>query len=98
MFIILLDVYFLGAGTRQFTATLGAPGPGGVIGGVPVRGDVLLRCYTRSSPTSIHTNSAFAKGERKLLFSCQFHTCAVSDFTIIFTKYDLDEACNGKIL
>ncbi|XP_077290561.1 focal adhesion protein tensin isoform X2 [Arctopsyche grandis] len=88
------NVYSLGVGARQFTAALGSAGSGGTAGGVAVRGDVLLRCYTRPPPLASQSNSSLNKNERRLLFSCQFHTCAVSDFTIIFTKNDLDHACN----
>lgn len=30
------------------------------------------------------------------MFACQFHTCAVADYTLSFTKQELDLACNGK--
>lgn len=94
-FFFFSDVYSLGVGARQFTAALGSPSSAGAAGGVAVRGDVLLRCYTRPHPLASHAGSPLNKNERRLLFSCQFHTCAVSDFTIIFTKNDLDYACNG---
>ena len=30
------------------------------------------------------------------MFACQFHTCAVSDYTLSFTRSELDYACDGK--
>nr|CAD7587410.1 unnamed protein product [Timema genevievae] len=35
-----------------------------------------------------------AQGSRELVFSCQFHTCAVTDYTLSFTRQELDHACN----
>ncbi|KAK7865077.1 hypothetical protein R5R35_014617 [Gryllus longicercus] len=31
---------------------------------------------------------------RQLVFACQFHTCAVADYTLSFTRQELDNACN----
>lgn len=84
----------MGSGARQFTASLG-PNPGGVA----VRGDVLLRCYSRPSPAAtLPPDPILARQQRRLLFSCQFHTCAVADYTLIFTKNELDHACYGKLI
>nr|XP_002737739.2 PREDICTED: tensin-1-like [Saccoglossus kowalevskii] len=46
-----------------------------------IRGDVLVKCYHRSQANS-----------RDVVFRCQFHTCAISQYHLAFTKYELDDA------
>jgi hypothetical protein len=38
----------------------------------------------------------FYREGRELIFSCQFHTCAVADFTLTFNRQELDHACLGE--
>ncbi|XP_047516312.1 tensin isoform X1 [Pieris napi] len=53
------------------------------VGRLSLRGDVLVRAYRRTT----HAHAA-----RHLVFACQFHTCAVVDHTLSFTKLQLDHA------
>lgn len=55
------------------------------VGRLALRGDVLVRAYRRAAPA-----------QRRLVFACQFHTCAVADHTLSFTKQQLDHAAHGK--
>ncbi|XP_061378898.1 tensin-1 isoform X3 [Danaus plexippus] len=55
------------------------------VGRLALRGDVLVRAYRRPAHTNTHT-------QRHLVFACQFHTCAVADHTLSFTKQQLDHA------
>ncbi len=50
-----------------------------------LRGDILIKCYHHK------VNSA----TRDVIFRCQFHTCAISDYVLNFTKSELDDACEG---
>lgn len=59
------------------------------VGRLALRGDVLVRAYRR--PAHAHAQ------QRHLVFACQFHTCAVADHTLSFTKQQLDHAAHGKI-
>jgi hypothetical protein len=34
---------------------------------------------------------------RELIFSCQFHTCAIADYNLTFSRQELDHACLGKL-
>ncbi|XP_024082728.1 tensin isoform X3 [Cimex lectularius] len=88
--------------TRQFTVTVSG---GADRRGLQLRGDILLKCYHRhycndenSTRCSSPLDSSVASGEppiqRELIFSCQFHTCAVTDHTLSFTRQELDGACN----
>ena len=52
-----------------------------------LRGDVLIKCYNKKQ------NSA----TRDVIFRCQFHTCAISDYVLNFTKSELDDACEGAL-
>ncbi|CAG4944815.1 unnamed protein product [Colias eurytheme] len=54
------------------------------VGRLALRGDVLVRAYRRPA----HAHAA----PRHLVFACQFHTCAVADHTLSFTKLQLDHA------
>ncbi|XP_041979753.1 tensin-2-like isoform X3 [Aricia agestis] len=57
------------------------------VGRLALRGDVLVRAYRR--PAHAH-----ASARRHLVFACQFHTCAVADHTLSFTKLQLDHAAH----
>lgn len=65
------------------------------IGQLRLRGDVIIRCYQittneRNPLQSMRTIS------RELIFSTQFHTCAIEERDITFYRGDLDYACEGK--
>ncbi|XP_047740539.1 tensin-1 isoform X3 [Hyalella azteca] len=55
------------------------------VSGIQLRGDVLLKAYHRrlGPPPS-----------REVVFRAQFHTCAVSEKVLGFSRLDLDDACN----
>ncbi|XP_048483378.1 tensin-2 isoform X2 [Plutella xylostella] len=55
------------------------------VGRLSLRGDVLVRAYRRP---------AHSHAQRHLVFACQFHTCAVADHTLSFTKPQLDHAAH----
>lgn len=76
-------VYNVSGTARQFTVTVSGGGAGEQRRGLRLRGDILVKCYHR------HING------RDHVFSCQFHTCAVADYTLSFTRPELDMACNG---
>lgn len=59
-----------------------------------LRGDITIRCY-QIIPNDDHTIDRI---ERDLIFSVQFHTCAVSKSRISFAREDLDNACNGTLI
>ncbi|XP_069978701.1 tensin-3 isoform X10 [Penaeus vannamei] len=52
--------------------------------GVQLRGDILLKAYHRR----------LVPASREVIFRMQFHTCAVSEKVLSFTRHDLDDACN----
>lgn len=54
--------------------------------GIPLRGDILTKCYHRKSRS----------GNPELIWRCQFHTCAISDFGTVLSKQELDEAAIGE--
>lgn len=56
------------------------------VGRLALRGDVLVRAYRRPAHA--------AASQRYLVFACQFHTCAVADHTLSFTKQQLDHAAH----
>ncbi|KAJ0181854.1 hypothetical protein K1T71_002576 [Dendrolimus kikuchii] len=56
------------------------------VGRLALRGDILVRAYRR--PAQAHAS------QRYLVFACQFHTCAVADHTLSFTKQQLDHAAH----
>lgn len=60
------------------------------VGRLALRGDVLVRAYRRPA----HAHNA----QRHLVFACQFHTCAVADHTLSFTKQQLDHAAHGNFM
>ncbi|XP_017780364.1 PREDICTED: tensin, partial [Nicrophorus vespilloides] len=71
-------VYSVSRGIKQFTVNVAGKGPLGL----ELRGDILLKCYHRG------------KNHRETIFTCQFHTGAVADYTLSFSRQDLDGACN----
>lgn len=73
-------VYNVSSAVSQFTVNVA----GERRKGLQLRGDVLIKCYHRSDIG------------RETIFACQFHTCAVSDYTLSFTRQELDGACNGN--
>ncbi|XP_034231429.1 tensin-1 [Thrips palmi] len=63
--------------------------------GLQLRGDVLVKCYHRHySKKGDPNDPAHLKEAREIVFACQFHTCAVSDYTLSFTRSELDYACD----
>ncbi|XP_042223091.1 tensin-like [Homarus americanus] len=52
--------------------------------GIQLRGDILLKAYHRR----------LMPASREVIFRMQFHTCAVSEKILAFTRNDLDDACN----
>ncbi|CAL4058898.1 unnamed protein product, partial [Meganyctiphanes norvegica] len=52
--------------------------------GIQLRGDILLKAYHRR----------LVPASREVIFRLQFHTCAVSDKLLAFSRADLDDACN----
>ena len=54
--------------------------------GIPLRGDILIKCYHKK-------NNA---GQREIIWGCQFHTCAISHNSLVFSKNELDFGINGK--
>ncbi|CAG9858791.1 unnamed protein product, partial [Phyllotreta striolata] len=71
-------VYSVSSGISQFTVNINGEGRRGL----QLRGDILIKCYHRGDIG------------RETVFACQFHTCAVSDHTLSFTRQELDIACN----
>ncbi|KAL3283147.1 hypothetical protein HHI36_006301 [Cryptolaemus montrouzieri] len=71
-------IYSVANGVRQFTVNVA----GEQRKGLQLRGDILIKCYHRK-----------ADG-REIIFACQFHTCAVTDYTLSFTRQELDVAYN----
>ncbi|CAH1789423.1 unnamed protein product [Owenia fusiformis] len=49
-----------------------------------LRGDVLIKCYNRGDR------------QRDVIFRCQFHTCAISNFSLTFNKQELDDATSDE--
>ena len=63
---------------------------------VPLRGDILVACYHRRPHGGRAGGGGGGGGE--LVFRCQFHTCAVADNKLLFSKHELDGACTGGTL
>ncbi|KAM8873330.1 tensin-1 isoform 1-T1 [Synchiropus picturatus] len=49
--------------------------------GLLLKGDILLKCY----------HKRFRNPTRDVVFRVQFHTCAIHDLGVVFTKNELDE-------
>jgi hypothetical protein len=94
-------VYSVCGGTRQFTVNVAGERQRR---GLQLRGDILLKCYHRhynpvptgSPSTPSPAAAATERPQRELVFACQFHTCAVTDYTLSFTRQELDSACSGQ--
>ncbi|XP_023717089.1 tensin-1 isoform X4 [Cryptotermes secundus] len=93
-------VYSVCGGTRQFTVNVAGERQRR---GLQLRGDILLKCYHRHyNPVPVGSPSTHSPGaaaaterpQRELIFACQFHTCAVTDYTLSFTRQELDFACS----
>ncbi|XP_049864999.1 tensin isoform X2 [Pectinophora gossypiella] len=61
------------------------------VGRLALRGDVVVRAYRRAAHAHPSSQSSVP---RRLVFACQFHTCAVADHTLSFTKQQLDHAAH----
>lgn len=71
------------------------------VGRLALRGDVVVRAYRRAAQARPGAGPAGpgasqGPGQRRLVFACQFHTCAVADHTLSFTKQQLDHAVHGN--
>lgn len=75
------DIHVIPISTRQFVYEVGQ---------LRLRGDVIIRCY------QIIPNDRAYQEKRELMFSSQFHTCAVTDKVVSFNRMELDYACDGK--
>lgn len=67
------------------------------IGQLRLRGDVIIRCYqitTNERTLNLHSAKML---NRELIFSTQFHTCAITERDVTFYRSDLDYACDGKL-
>lgn len=80
-FFSFLGIYTVSRGISQFTVNIA----GERKRGLQLRGDILIKCYHRG-----------LGNDRETIFACQFHTCAVADHILCFTRQELDYASNGK--
>ncbi|XP_055709716.1 uncharacterized protein LOC129805674 isoform X18 [Phlebotomus papatasi] len=72
------DIHVIPFATRQFIFQ---------VGHLRLRGDIILRCYQiipQEQQPSV----------RELMFSTQFHTCAIGNKELTFLRHDLDFACD----
>ncbi|XP_055913643.1 uncharacterized protein LOC129947202 isoform X8 [Eupeodes corollae] len=70
------DIHIIPITTRQFLYQ---------IGNLRLRGDILIRCYQIGS-----SGGSYESESKKLMFSVQFHTCAIKTNDVVFVKEDLD--------
>ncbi|XP_051158278.1 tensin isoform X4 [Leptopilina boulardi] len=68
------DLYSV-TNAREFTVNLG---------GLRLRGDILIKCYHRD----------YSKQSREVMFSLQFHTCVITESVVSFPRSELDFACD----
>ncbi|XP_014473631.1 PREDICTED: tensin-3 isoform X8 [Dinoponera quadriceps] len=68
------DLYSV-TNAREFTVNLG---------GLRLRGDILVKCYHR----------VYSKQTREVMFSLQFHTCVITENVVSFPRSELDIACD----
>ena len=54
--------------------------------GIPLRGDILIKCYHKKARS----------GQREVIWQCQFHTCAIQDGNVVFSKQELDDGIHGE--
>lgn len=68
------------------------------IGQLRLRGDVIIRCYqiTTNERAYSQQSNELQSTKRELMFSTQFHTCAITNRDVTFYRNDLDYACDGK--
>lgn len=78
------DIHVIPITTRQFIYEIGQ---------LRLRGDVIIRCYQISTNDRALSSKTL---NRELIFSTQFHTCAITDRDITFYRSDLDYACDGE--
>lgn len=84
---LFLDIHVIPISTRQFIYEIGQ---------LRLRGDVIIRCYQiTTNERTLHTAKTL---NRELIFSTQFHTCAITERDITFFRSDLDYACDGESL
>ncbi|XP_055303742.1 uncharacterized protein LOC129569175 isoform X2 [Sitodiplosis mosellana] len=79
------DIHVIPITTRQFIYEIGQ---------LRLRGDVIIRCYqiTANERTmNLHSTKLL---NRELIFSTQFHTCAITERDVTFYRNDLDYACD----
>lgn len=86
------DIHVIPIATRQFTYEVGQ---------LRLRGDVIIRCYqiipTNNRVGRAHQQQQLHHDERReLIYSTQFHTCAITEKTISFGRSELDYACDGE--
>lgn len=55
--------------------------------GIPLRGDIMINCYHKAH-----------SGHKDPIWKCQFHTCAISNYNLLFSKEELDDADRGKAI
>lgn len=82
----LSDIHIIPITTRQFLFE---------IGNLRLRGDILIRCY--QVLTSGDSNNLNNQDTRELLYSIQFHTCAIKTNEFTFTKEEMDYAWQGIV-
>ncbi|XP_044020863.1 tensin isoform X10 [Aphidius gifuensis] len=70
------DLYSV-TNAREFTVNLG---------GLRLRGDILVKCYHR----------IYSKQSRETMFSLQFHTCVITENVVSFPRSELDIACDDS--
>lgn len=80
------DVYIVPITTKQFIYEIKHP--------LRLRGDVIIRCFQLVPNINLDSSRL---AERELMSSVQFHTCAITNTEMVFTKADLDFAYDGKL-
>lgn len=55
--------------------------------GIPLRGDIMINCYHKAH-----------SGHKDPIWKCQFHTCAISNYNLLFSKEELDDADRGRAI
>lgn len=82
---LVADIHVIPISTRQFIYEIGQ---------LRLRGDVIIRCYQiTTNERTLHSAKSL---NRELIFSTQFHTCAITERDVTFFRSDLDYACDGK--
>lgn len=81
------DIHVTPITTRQFIYEVGQ---------LRLRGDVIIRCYQLTTTNERAYQNTLHQEKRELIFSVQFHTCAITNREVSFYRNDLDFACDGK--